>query len=318
MQLYRGRKAGPRPAKCLLALEIAGRGWHTDMVGHNAGTSRGAHMTPQERELILKVADEVKAADRSAIDAEAERLIKTEVAAQRNAAYVLTQRVIVQELALKQAQAKIDELQARVGGAGSSGRGGFLPGAASGGIPGAAGQPWQGPHVGEPPPAAGGGGGGSAVGSFLKTAAAAAAGTVAANLIYDGLRGYAASHGGIGGMIPGFGGGHAGPIPGPSPEYLPPPGERYAPPPAADYGEGGDFGGPAVDGGLFGGGGDYGTDAETDSGSGGDFGTDDDQGGGADFGDAPDQDDDAGGGGDWGSDLGADFGTEDTGGGSEW
>src|SRR5581483_6415646 len=121
-------------------------------------------MTPHERELILKVADELRTADRSAVDAEAEQLIRTEVASQRNAAYLLTQRVIVQELALKQAQAKIDELQGR---AGASGRGGFLPGGTgAGGIPGAAGQPW---HQGAPPagpqPAPAGGGGGSAVGS---------------------------------------------------------------------------------------------------------------------------------------------------------
>lgn len=256
-------------------------------------------MTPHERELITKVADEVRTTDRSVIDPDAERLIKTEVAAQKNAAYILTQRVIVQELALRQAQAKIDELQARLSGVGgSAGRGGFLPGAAgaAGGIPAAAGQPWQqGPHVGDPPPAAAGGG---AVGSFLKTAAAAAAGTVAANLIYDGVRGYAASSGGIGGMIPGFGGGHGGPVPGPSPEYVPQPGGRYTPPPT-DYDSGGDFGGPAVDDGILG--------------SGGDYGTDDDQGGGGDFG-TDDQDDDAGGGGD----LGGDFGAEDTGGGGGW
>src|SRR4051794_2160974 len=115
------------------------------MCGPNAGTSRERHMTPHERELILKVADDLRAADRSAVEPEAERLIRTEVAAQRNAAYLLTQRVIVQELALQQAQAKIDELQGR-GGAGGSARGSFLPGAAgagAGGIPGAAGQPWS-------------------------------------------------------------------------------------------------------------------------------------------------------------------------------
>jgi hypothetical protein len=248
-------------------------------------------MTPHERELISKVADELRTADRSAIDPEAEQLIRTEVAAQRNAAYLLTQRVIVQELALQQAQAKIDELQGR---GGATGRGNFLPGAAgAGAIPGAQGQPWGHGHPEPAPqPAPAGGGGGGGVGNFLKTAAAAAAGTVAANLIYDGIRHYAAEHGGIGGMIPGgFGGGH------PAPGYGPHPDEPFLPDPS---GGGGGYTGPDLDVGNSGAGADF------------DLGGGDDSGGGADYGDDPGQTDDQDTG--WGGD----FGTDDSGGGGDY
>jgi hypothetical protein len=253
-------------------------------------------MTPHERELILKVADELRTADRSQIDPEAERLIRAEVAAQRNAAYLLTQRVIVQELALKQAQAKLDELQ----GHGGTGRGRFLPGSAGAavGIPGAAGQPWsQGQPQPGPQPAPAGGGGGSGVGTFLATAAAAAAGVVAANLIYDGIRHYAAEHGGAGGIRPDFGG-H--PVPGPSPDYGPRPADPFQPEPS---GAGGDYGGPDLD-------------VDSGSGAGADFdlGGDEDTGGGAGFGDEQGDDDQ-------GSGWGGDFGTDDSGGdsgGGEW
>src|SRR5947209_13586058 len=128
-------------------------------------------MTPRERELILKAADEVRTADRTAVDREAEQLIRAEVAAQPNAAYILTQRVIVQDLALQQARAKIDELEARLRQAGL-----------------ATGGPAAGPSAPPPAPRSG-------VGDFLRTAAAAAAGTIGGQLIYDGLRHWAAGHG---------------------------------------------------------------------------------------------------------------------------
>ncbi len=169
-------------------------------------------MTPNERELILKVADGLRTADRSAIDPEADRLIRAEVAGQPNAAYLLTQRVAVQDLALARAQTRIDELEARLRQAGlapSGGGGSFLGGAS--GAAGATGPSAYPPQVGYPPgntgpvasgPAASSGGG---VGSFLKTAAAAAVGTIGGQLIFDGVRHLAAEHGGggLGGLFPG-------------------------------------------------------------------------------------------------------------------
>jgi hypothetical protein len=172
-------------------------------------------MTPRERELILKVADDVRAADRSEIDPEAERLIRTEVAAQRNAAYLLTQRVIVQELALRRAQEKLDELEDRLRRAGlpvGPGRG------SEGGMPAAA---------------------GDGMGNFLRTAAATAAGVIGAQLIYDGVRHLLAADAGPG---PDVGGWHpddaAGDHTGAGAD-LPP----STPPtdPSGEWGGGGDF-----------------------------------------------------------------------------
>jgi hypothetical protein len=166
-------------------------------------------MTPRERELILKVADNVRAADRSEIDPEAERLIRTEVAAQRNAAYLLTQRVIVQELGLRRAQEHIEELEDRLRRAG-------LPAGPGRGYEGGA------------PPAAGDG-----AGNFLRTAVATAAGVIGAQLISDGVRHLSAAD---------AGGWHPDDVPGDLPGAgadLPP-----APPPtdpSGEWGGGGDF-----------------------------------------------------------------------------
>jgi hypothetical protein len=148
-------------------------------------------MTARERELILKVADEVRAADRSSVDREAERLIRSEVAAQPNAAYILTQRVIVQGLALKEAQARVDELEGRLRQAG-------LPGGRDAGPGGA-------PQAAAPQAS-----GGSGVGDFLRTAAAAAAGTIGGQLIYDGVRNWAGGHGAGGPLSGGAGRAEAG------------------------------------------------------------------------------------------------------------
>jgi hypothetical protein len=291
-------------------------------------------MTPHERELILKAADEVRAADRSAIDAEAERLIRSEVAAQPHAAYILTQRVIVQELALRQARARIEELEARQGG--RAGSGSFLGGAAGTspvqpGQPRIYGQPqpyshqqptpspqYQPPQAGQPQ------GGGSAVGGFLKTAAAAAAGTIGGQLIYDGIRNWSAGHGGGGGF---FGGGQ-GQSPGgfSEPGTVPIGGGGYVPtsPVPASPGDRGNQ--------DWGGGGDFdSTDAQdTDTGAGGEFGGQDeddtqaeDAGSGGGFDDTTDSNDtdneDDWGDQDQGMDDQGDSGDEaDSGGGGGW
>ena len=216
-----------------------------------SGHQPEATMTPSERELIHKVAEGLRTTDRSAIDPDAEQFIRAEVAGQPHAAYLLTQRVIVQDLALSRAQARINELEARLQQAGGSpGSGGsFLGGAAGGGsYPPPAGYVPQGsspgyaPSAAAPAPAASGGG----VGGFLKTAAAAAAGTVAGELIFDGVRHLAAGYtgGGLGGLLPGghttegssWGGGgrHTS-----SGEFIP---DDRATDSPQDAGSGGDFG----------------------------------------------------------------------------
>ena len=60
-------------------------------------------MTPQERDLIQAVAQRLRQTTPSEKDYEADRLIQTEIGSQRDALYLLTQAVIVQEQALKHA-----------------------------------------------------------------------------------------------------------------------------------------------------------------------------------------------------------------------
>jgi hypothetical protein len=226
-------------------------------------------MTPHERDLILKVADEVRAADRTAVDPDAERLIRTEVAAQRHAAYILTQRVIVQTLALEQARARMDELEARLRQVGAP-TGSASDPAGGGGAP-----PAAGPSAGTR----------SGVGDFLKTAAAAAAGTIGAELIYDGLRHWAAGHGGIGsGSLGGLSGG----------SFLPTGTSRD------------DFGTDDTDTRERSGGGDFGSDSAAD----------DDVEEAEDADEVDDADDSAGAGGDWG-DVGS-GGDDSAGAGGDW
>src|SRR5476649_1826930 len=70
-------------------------------------------MQDQERDLIEGLFGRLKAYEAQQRDPEAERLIATLVAAQPGAPYLLTQTVLVQEQALKAAQARIDELEAK-------------------------------------------------------------------------------------------------------------------------------------------------------------------------------------------------------------
>ncbi len=67
-------------------------------------------MTPQERQLIAQVFDRLKTihVDR---DPDADRFILTEISTNPAAPYLLTQTVVVQEQALKEAQARIAELE---------------------------------------------------------------------------------------------------------------------------------------------------------------------------------------------------------------
>ncbi len=68
-------------------------------------------MTPQEKELIQSVAAKLQKSPESKKDAEAEQLINTEIGAQPDAIYKLTQAVLVQEMALKQLKEKNDYLE---------------------------------------------------------------------------------------------------------------------------------------------------------------------------------------------------------------
>ncbi len=71
-------------------------------------------MTPQERDLLEGLFARIRTAPAGARDAEADAFISEQVRQTPQAAYLLTQTVIVQEETLKAAAAKIDELNARI------------------------------------------------------------------------------------------------------------------------------------------------------------------------------------------------------------
>jgi hypothetical protein len=147
-------------------------------------------MQQQERELIAGLFGRLQPFESQPRDAEAEALIKEYVARQPASPYLLVQAVLVQEQALKAAQERIAELEAKVGAQPSSS---FLGGAPRTGPWGA--QPSAQPEPPPPAPAtrsplqaalspqpAGGGGG------FLRTALATAAGVAGGALLFEGIR----------------------------------------------------------------------------------------------------------------------------------
>jgi len=176
-------------------------------------------MTPQERQLIAELFDRLAALESAPRDPDAERAIAEGLARAPHATYPLVQTVLIQDEALKRANAHIAELEGQD--AEPPRQGGFLdnmreallgrddrrgsvpsvrPGAASasepppawsGGAPGPSayygqpGQPGYGqPGYGQPPTAQPIGTGGS----FLGTAAASAAGAIGGAMLLNGIR----------------------------------------------------------------------------------------------------------------------------------
>jgi uncharacterized protein len=148
-------------------------------------------MQSEERELITGLFGRLQPFESQPRDNEAEALIKEAVGRQPAAPYLLVQTVLVQEQALKAAQERIAELEAKAGTA---------PAAASGFL-GAApkigpwGSPAAAPAAPRPSvpstrsplqaavaPQQGGGGG------FLRTAMATAAGVAGGALLFEGIR----------------------------------------------------------------------------------------------------------------------------------
>ena len=70
-------------------------------------------MTPEERDLITGLFGRLQQFESQPRDPEVERLIASLVESQRSTPYLLTQTVLVQEQALKGAQARIAELEAK-------------------------------------------------------------------------------------------------------------------------------------------------------------------------------------------------------------
>ena len=175
-------------------------------------------MTPEERNLVIELFDRLATLEDAQRDPGAERLIRDGLRQAPNAPYALVQTVLVQDEALKRADARIRELEGEpagdaprdtsfLGGVRESlfgrreGRGSVpsvprpeaTPGMSSAWRTGTPAMPaGQGAGMPMGPGAAGGpmgsgpmGGGG---GSFLGTAAAAAAGVVGGSLLLGGIR----------------------------------------------------------------------------------------------------------------------------------
>lgn len=163
-------------------------------------------MQQQERELISGLFDRLKPFESHPRDGEAESFIKGLAAQQPAAPYLLVQTVLVQEQALKAAQERIAELEAKAGTAqppavgflGSAPQIGPWGAAAASAAPRAsvlstspatrsplqaALAPQQQPQQ---PPQAGG--------SFLRTAMATAAGVAGGALLFEGIRGLMGSN----------------------------------------------------------------------------------------------------------------------------
>jgi hypothetical protein len=140
-------------------------------------------MQPQERDLILELFERLRPFDSQPRDPEAVRLIADGVTRQPSTPYLLVQTVLVQEQALKAAQERIAELEAKTGAEPASG---FLSSAPKigpwGSAPAAPStrSPLQAAVAPQQP--AGGGGG------FLRSALTTAAGVAGGALLFEGIR----------------------------------------------------------------------------------------------------------------------------------
>ena len=159
-------------------------------------------MTPQERQLVDQLFDRLARLERAPRDAEAERAIADGLAQAPHAVYALVQTVLVQEEALKRADARIRELSGEDDDA-REGGGGFLDtmrnalggGSARGSVPSVRANAandgrWNtGGALASAAPAAQGtpGAAPGQGGSFLGTAAASAAGMVGGALLFSSI-----------------------------------------------------------------------------------------------------------------------------------
>lgn len=165
-------------------------------------------MTPEERNLVSELFDRLATLEDAPRDREAERMVQDGLRQAPNAPYALVQTVLVQDEALKRADARIRELESQLSiGAEPPQQGGFLdsmrnslwgrrdapragsvpsvqPSGAPMGVPpgySAEAQPPGAGPMAQPSSSPGG--------SFLGTAAATAAGVIGASLLLNSIRG---------------------------------------------------------------------------------------------------------------------------------
>ena len=149
-------------------------------------------MTPQERDLILGLFQRLKPPPEGDIDGEARELIDGLVRQQPLAPYLLVQTALVQESALKGAQARIANLEAKLaqasaGAAPEAPRRSFLSGLLGGEAPGRQAYPSASAPQPAAPAAAAGPWGSRGAPSFLQSALSTAAGVAGGALLFQGI-----------------------------------------------------------------------------------------------------------------------------------
>jgi hypothetical protein len=164
-------------------------------------------MTPDERKMLSDLADKFAKTPAPPKDPEAEEFIRTRIGNRPDALYLMTQTVLIQNLALQQAQQQIQALQR--GGASSGSSGSFL--GQSGSPSGSSFSQSSGQQQYSAPPQYAQASAPGGAPSFLRGAAQTAAGVAAGALAFEGIRslfshpGYGMGGAGFGGY--GFGGG---------------------------------------------------------------------------------------------------------------
>jgi len=174
-------------------------------------------MTPQERELLEGFLSNLEKMHATSVDTEAEALIRRAMYNQPQALYLLVQQTLLQQIALRDAQAQITELQRQleqVRGETVPPSGSFLGGAprigpdirkgegnATTASRAPASSAWNQPQTpAGAAPSQGVGGttsSGSGLSSFLHSAASTAAGVAGGALLFQGIESLLARHGGV-------------------------------------------------------------------------------------------------------------------------
>lgn len=143
-------------------------------------------MTEQEQQLISGLAEQIRTAPAPQIDRDANNLIQRTIGARPDALYILTQTVLVQQMALEDLKRQTAQPQAA-----------FLPGSPQpsnqGGYQGSS---YQNSSYAAPPPPPPSGGGFS---GFLHNVATTAAGVIAGEVAFDALSSLFGGHRGYGG-----------------------------------------------------------------------------------------------------------------------
>jgi hypothetical protein len=170
-------------------------------------------MTEQERQLIQGLTTRIQNAPPPQIDREADELIRRSIT-RPDALYLLVQTVLIQDMALNQAKAQIDDLKQRASATPGSASG-FLPNEPNA-RPAQPGDWGRDTHVQQPAPQSAqyqGGGyppppsgyqppppppSGGGMGGFLRNAATTAAGVIAGETAFSALSSIFGHHGGYG------------------------------------------------------------------------------------------------------------------------